>query len=245
MKRCQLFNAGIIVLAALSFSRPLIAAEAIRVDVGAADGRRDTGTPHWDTWKVADGAEANGKFGVVEVTLRPVGQVEGGIRGFLTKAGIDTGATMATDGVMSARGMEMEIKGLAAGRHTLATYHNSIWDETTSSLNISCHETKPSDESVEQVKGLQPSRKVAHNDDVASAFLSFVAVADKPVVIRIVPVEEDKQGPALLNGFEIDRSDPRRMARKPMPANDDEHVDGDSGSLELRWMPAANSDYRR
>lgn len=225
-------------MAAFSVDRPLSAADAIRVDVGAADGRRDTGTPHWQTWKVENGREASGKFGDVEVTLRSVGQAEADIRGFLTKAGIDTGATMATDGVMSAGGIEMEIKGLAAGPHTIVTYHNSIWDESARRLNVSCHGAKPSDESVEQVAGLQPSQKVTHNDDVASAFLSFVAIAGKPVVMRIVPDEGGKRRTAVLNGFEIDRSDPRRMARKPIPTNDDEHVDGDSGSLELRWAPA-------
>jgi hypothetical protein len=159
----------------------------------------------------------------------------------LTKTGIDTGATMATDGVMSAGGIEMEIKGLAAGPHTIVTYHNSIWDELASSLNVSCHGTKPGNESIERVTGLRPSQKVAHNDDVASAFLSFHAVADKPVVIRIVKGARAERQPALLNGFAIDRSDPRRMARKPAPANDDEHVDGDSGFVELRWTPATDA----
>jgi hypothetical protein len=61
--------------------------------------------------KVKGGGEASRTFADVTVTLRVAGQADGGIDTFLTKAGIDTGATMATDGVASAGGIEMEIRG--------------------------------------------------------------------------------------------------------------------------------------
>jgi len=239
--RRRWFAMGILALVVLSADRAMIAGERIRVDVGAADGRRDTGTPYWQTWKVKEGGEARRVFGDVTVTMRAIGKAGGGIDTFLTKAGIDTGATMATDGVAGAGGLEMEIRGLAAGPHTIVTYHNSIWDEPVGRLTVSCSGAQAGGDPGGRVVGLQPSRRVSHNDDVASAFMSLVAIAGKPVVVRVIPGEGGGRRPALLNGFEIDGPNPRRMARKPSPANDDEHANGDSGSVRLRWTPAVGA----
>lgn len=212
------------------------------MDVGAADGRRDTGTPHWETWKVKEGRETTQTFGGVTVTLRGAGEERADLETFLTKAGIDTGATMATDGVACDVGIELEIRGLAAGTHTVATYHNSIWDEPVGRATVSCLGASiGTNEEAPGRDGIEPSRKVTHDDDVASGFVRFVAAGDVPVVVRITPDGGGGRRVALLNGFEIDGIDPRRKARKPFPANDDEHVDGDSGRVELRWTPGTGA----
>ena len=219
--------------------------EPINVDLGADDGRRDTGTPHWETWKVKECNEAKRTFGEVSVTFRAANKGGDRITPFLTKAGIDTGATMATDGIASASGIEMEVKGLSEGPHTIVTYHNSIRDESVRSLTLTCPSGKVSaDAASDDVAGaasLQPSIRALHNDDVASGFISFVAEAETPVVIRIMPTEQYGQLGVILNGFSIDGTDPRRMARKPTPSHDDEHVDADARSVVLRWKPAAGA----
>lgn len=244
MKRSHWFTFSVLALAVLSVEPALVAAERVRVDVGAEDGRRDTGTPYWQTWKVKQGGEATSRnFGDVTVTLRAIEDAVDGLDTFLTKTGIDTGATMATDGVASATGdggIEIELRGLTAGPHTFVTYHNSIRDEPPSRLTVSCRGVKVGEGSDEHV-AVQPSQQVSHNDDAASAFFSFVAEADKPVVIRILANEGGARRVAVLNGFEIDGDDPKRTARKPTPAHDDEHVDGDAGVVQLQWKPAAGA----
>ena len=51
-----------VALAAVLFCKETVMAEGmIRVDLGAEDGRRDTGTPHWQTWKVAAGERGSGR----------------------------------------------------------------------------------------------------------------------------------------------------------------------------------------
>ena len=146
---------------------------------------------------------------------------------------------MATDGIGSVGGIEMQIDGLSDGVHSVATYHNSISKNSASQLRVTCAGGKVRGETPSDGLGetalLQPSRRVLHNDDVSSAFVSFVASADEPIVIRMLPTEDHGRQLALLNGFEIDCTDPSRKARKPAPAHDDEHVDGNSGSVELQW----------
>ncbi len=244
MYRC--FLAHLITVATLFWcGGSLVAKERISVDLGADDGRRDTGTPYWETWKVKEGGEAKRTFGAVSVTLRAVQNEGDGLRPFLTKTGIDTGATMATDGIGSVGGIEMEIQGLSDGAHSIVTYHNSISDKPVSQLRVICPSGKvrgeTSSDGLAESASLQPSHRVLHNDDVASAFVSFVASADEPVVIRILPTEDNGRQLCLLNGFEIDRTDPSLRARKPVPAHDDEHVDGDSGSVELQWSAATGA----
>ena len=84
MYRCFVVN--LITLATLFWcGEALNARERISVDLGADDGRRDTGTPHWETWKVNEGGEAIRSFGDVRVTLRAVKTEGDGLRPFLTK----------------------------------------------------------------------------------------------------------------------------------------------------------------
>ena len=98
------------------------AAEPIRIDLGKADGRNDTSTRSWFDWKVSNdvGTEVTAGFGPVQCRLRAA-DADASLMPFMTKAGIDTGATMATDGVECVGGMEVEIRGLAPGWHSLVT----------------------------------------------------------------------------------------------------------------------------
>ena len=87
-------------------------AEPIRIDIGMDTGRNDTATPGWREWQVPNGAEAQREFDGVTVTLR---SAEGGdLKGQWFKAGLSTGATMATDGVVAPT-IEIELRGLEPG----------------------------------------------------------------------------------------------------------------------------------
>ena len=198
------------------------------------DGRRDTGAPYWQEWKVPEGAPASRRFNGVAVTLRDIEQPQQGVRPFLNKAGIDAGATMAMDGVGSRLGIEVEISGLPRGPHTIVTYHNSVGEQTTSDLRASWGDEENSAAGGADAILVRPSQRATHDDDVASAFLR-VLVDEEPLVIRIVPQSDRYDSLAVLNGLEIDSDDPKSRPRKPVPAHDDEHVDGDSGIVRLTW----------
>lgn len=214
----------------LSLLSSTLAADPLRVDVGNDTGRHDTATLDWHEWQVPAGDEAARRFGDLQVTLRPV-DGGSGVAGAWKKSGLATGATMATDGVTAPNGLEVVVTGLASGHHTLATYHNTLSDEASAPYTIS---VVGQDARAE----VTPSFQAAKNTDVPSAYLRFEAEAGEPVVVRIIADRKERDASVILNGFEIDTVDPKRKADEPYPSHRDTHVDGDDGSVTLRWAPA-------
>ncbi|HEY2881614.1 MAG TPA: hypothetical protein VGJ15_04260, partial [Pirellulales bacterium] len=212
-------------------------AERLRVDISPDNGRNDIITAGWENWRVASGGDTKSKkFGDVTITLRRAGKVGKGIACDCWKGGIDYKATVTSDGVYIADGdsggqLEMVIAGLMPGKHSIVTYHNSIWNGTLSHFDVLVND-KP------LAKGIAPSIKVTDRDDSATACVEIEAVKDQDVVLRFVP---DGKGPfdnVVLNGFEIDRPDPLRQALKAIPANGDEHAGADT---VLNWRPAKSA----
>lgn len=201
-------------------------AEPIRIDLGMDTGRNDTATPGWQEWQVKNDHEATHEFDGIAVTLRsPAGSI---VEGQWYKAGLSTGATMATDGVM-APALEIELAGLKPGRHSLVTYHNGLNKEPLNSFTIAVIGNDAN-------ATVQPTTRVASNEAAECAYVEFDVRADTPAVIRITGDPS-----VVLNGLEIDATNPKAKALIPTPANNDGHVDGDSGSVTLTWQPAANT----
>ncbi|MFO0808231.1 MAG: hypothetical protein U0746_06380 [Gemmataceae bacterium] len=196
----------------------------VKVDVSPANGRRDILTAEWDNWTVKDGPSATVRFHGLTFTLRPVGSDK--LTAALWKGGLDTGATMTTDGVI-APALELVVSGLTPGKHTVVTYHNLFADNAAGPYTVTVDGTPVAQK-------LKPSRRVARDDDAAFAFVTVEAVAGRDVVIRI----ESAAGPAVLNGFEIDTPDPARRATKPTPAHADEHV---AEEPTLGWVAAKSA----
>jgi hypothetical protein len=199
-------------------------AEPIRIDIGMDTGRNDTGTPGWHEWQVKNGSEATREFDDVQITLRGAEGTE--LRGDWFKAGLATGATMATDGVL-AKGIELEIRGLAPGRHGLVTYHDAFGKHKLSEHVVSVVGANVRDE-------VLPSHGVPSNDAAQSAYVEFDVDANQPVVVQI----SAETGEAILNGLEIDGTNPKMTAHRPLPASGDEHANGDDGAIKLSWQPA-------
>jgi hypothetical protein len=215
-------------------------AAELKVDLSPNLARQDILTPGWENWKVPEGASATAQFGDVRVTLRPAGAVGSGLAVSWWKAGLDYPATMASDGVSVKDGraggqLEIVLAGLSPGRHTLATYYNSLWDEPISALSVAVN-------GVTKVRGVRPSVKVLHDDDVASAYVEFEAVAGKDVVVTLRPDGSGQIDNIILNGFALDMPNPARRARKPVPARNDEHAPEDP---VLAWQPAATATAHR
>jgi hypothetical protein len=238
-------------LAVCSFaSVPVFAAPSLRIDVGMATGRSDTATPGWIEWQVPDGREASRDFNGVRVTLRGAGQGgDGTLRGVWNKAGL-LDATMAADGVTVDRGgMDIVINDLPPGRHSLVTYHNIVSGPPSEDLSVTvvaglapAADTAPVDVVPAEHTRVTPSRDVKSNDDVASGYVEFAASTGQPVIVRIASVAD---ADVILNGLEIDGSNPANKGKKPLPADLDWHVDADSGSLHLQWAPAKSAVNQR
>jgi hypothetical protein len=207
----------------IAFALPCFA-EPIRIDIGMDLGRNDTGTPGWHEWLLKNGQIAEREFDGVKFTLR--GLSGGGFKADWFKAGLVTGATLATDGV-TAPIIEVEIVGLIPGVHSLATYHNGFTESPLAKHTIAIVNGTASEQ-------IQPSVQAATNEAAESAYLEFEVKGDEPLVVRVTADQND----AVLNGIEIDGTNPKTKAFQPTPTDGDEHVDGSDGEVELIWQPA-------
>lgn len=220
-------------LAILFFATHASAKPLVRVDVGMDTGRSDTATAGWEEWQVPDGNSPAREFNGVRVQLRAA---EGeGVKGTWLKKLLVTGATMGADGVVVEGGdkpavLEIKLTGLPAGKHSLVTYHNWLGENAAGEYQLSVV-------GQESKSAVTPSVVATNNDDAASGYVEFNAQEGKPVVIQIA-ARSGNLDHVILNGFEIDGVDPTRKARKPVPMDEDLHVDAQSGQVKLSWSPA-------
>lgn len=151
---------------------------------------------------------------------------------------VSDGLTVSPANLANGGQIQMTVTGLAAGSHTLLTYHNA-WDA------LAAGSIGPIDISVNgslAVDNLIPTIRAATNFDAAYAYLSFT-VSGPADVTTILFAAEPTGGAysvrnALINGFEIDTPNIFRIASNPYPADGDGHVDADSGSVTLSWAAA-------
>ncbi|MEO6436682.1 MAG: T9SS C-terminal target domain-containing protein [Tepidisphaeraceae bacterium] len=186
-------------------------AASLRVDINADNDRRDMLSPSGENWRFSESRDASKTFDAVTATLRNAGT--GKLEPVGWKGGIDSGALLTTDGVANPEGgIEIVLTGLAAGKHSLATFHNSVSEKRLPKCVVSVGG---------QSSTVQPTVRAASDYDAATAFVEFDARAGEQVVIRIQP---QGAGGTVLNGFEIDAPDPARRAAKPTPVHCDEHA---------------------
>jgi len=206
------------------------AGAALKVDISPDNGRKDIQTPRWENWLIKDGQQkVSGTFGSVTVTLRnPSGSKMGAT---MWKGGIDTGATVTTDGVTVSQGggLEMTLHGLTPGPHTLVTIHNAFDKPLDATCTISI-------DGQVKASGVKPTFRVTNDVDAANTFVQFDAKAGQDVVVSIKPDTAD--GMVVLNGFQIDTTNPAKLALKPFPLDTDEHAVEEPA---LAWTPAKDA----
>ncbi|MEQ2010232.1 MAG: hypothetical protein ABMA26_25895, partial [Limisphaerales bacterium] len=188
---------------------------AVKVDLNVADDRKDGMSRGWENWAVTNGATAARVFGDVSVTVRGVG---GALRTEVWRPGIAAGATLSADGV-TVRGegrvaVELEFNGLAAGRHSLATWHHWPVDKGVPGAVAIAVDGQV------LVRGVKLAAGVTNDFEATSAFVEFTAAAGKPVVVRV-----EGDGAAVVNGFELGGANPALRASRPGPENFDGHAD--------------------
>ena len=203
------------------------------------------------TW-LATGANAiSNTFGGVLIRFRRVDTFGTTLKSGYWKEGITTAAynaKLVNDGILadsdnggnSGAQIEMLIRGLSAGPHTLQTYHNTFPNPasyTFSPLNILVN-------GVQVVTNLPVSNRVTNNADAAYSYLQFTAVAGQDVVVLF---KADTSNASItdknvyINGFEIDTPYAANQASRPYPLDREGHANADGGSLVLAWNAASNA----
>ena len=204
--------------------------QPLRIDVSPDNGRRDHLTRGWENWVVAPGKQAEFAVGDVTLSIEPTENSASGLAADWWKAGLVHDATMASDGVyVEDRGLAIRIRGLSPGKHSLATYHNSVWDGPLGPIEVRVDGSLRASE-------VRPSRRVTNEADAASVFVEFDVAAGGDVLVEIMPHREHSRGTRIiLNGLELDTVDPVKKAIKPNPATGDEHV---AARPALSWQRA-------
>jgi len=253
-KPCYLLAALLILVRSAS-------AQEIKVDFNAnnrpvSEGW-DTAYTSWNTNSIwfAGGDVISNTFQGITFTFRRVGPTGTALRPDRYAAGLTTAgwnAKLVSDGIQvepphitnvvgsgqSPARIELTISGLAAGQHTLLTWHNT-WQNpspyTFSPLNIYLNGTQI-------ITNLPVSNRVTNNADAAYSYVSFVTDGINDTVVAYEASADFNVTDAnpCIDGFELNTPNFKFKANKPSPANGEEHVDADATkSVLLYWTKAA------
>jgi len=149
--------------------------------------------------------------------------------------------------------LSLAVSNLAAGVHTIATYHNCIWGTNSAYFAGSSGVLSRCIISANGVPVFTnvPSQLVTNDFKCGFAFFSITNAYDgEPVVLNFEPDHSSDLDFVVLNGFQIDRPNaPGTTATAIFPAPADEHVfahadvpnpgTSSSGFLSLQWVPAS------
>ena len=153
---------------ALAWTCAARAALPLRVDINPDNGRSDARSKGWQDWR-AGGKQETYKSDGVTVSFRAVGAKKISID--MWKGGYDSGATLASDGLVAqGGGVEMVVSGLPAGRVGIATYHNIFADEAPAPFSVALNGDV-------KLRGVTPTKRIANDYDAATAFVEVNAEA--------------------------------------------------------------------
>jgi len=214
-------------------------AEPLKVDLNPSEPRKDLLTPHWENW-AWDGKSDSKRFGSVTVSFGAIpgdtkiaGKMPAlpvGLSPVWFKGLIDYGVHLGLDGIASSgtnSEIVMRLSRLTPGKHSLVTYHNEVRDLPPAKLDVLIGETV-------KLKGVAETRRATNDYELASVFIEFDAEPGKDVLVGFRPDPSSPNRSIVINGFEIDTTDPHKRASKPVPANDEEHF---AEGQALAWTP--------
>ena len=202
--------------------------------------------PGYISWVIDGGQSDSIIIKGVRVKFTRAGSVGTALKSDWYKAGVQAPwyARLANDGLTVEDGdaggqIEMRISGLAEGKHTLLTYHNTYsnpLNNTFSPIDIYLDDSLVVDD-------LMPSNRANTNDEVPTAYLVISATTGRDAVILFAAETSSSASSknVTISGFELNTPNARYQAKYPDPADGDEHADADTGSLVLGWTAAGSA----
>lgn len=136
--------------------------------------------------------------------------------------------------------LNLVLSGLPAGEHSLLAYHNVTDGNQTNPAKI---DVSVNGEIV--LTGVEQSSRELLPSASGQSYIKFSAVEGEKVTISYTTVLEEGETytttGVFLNALVFDLPNPKTTALDPYPANNDIHVDGDNGEVELSWTPATSA----
>ena len=134
--------------------------------------------------------------------------------------------------------IELRIKGLETGTHTIMAFLNAVDSPvfTFSPIDISVNGNLVLDNVI-------PTIRAHKTADAKSVYLTFQATTGNDVVILFAAERSGTEvyKNVMLNGFELNTPNIFNQATNPSPGNNDEHVELNSGGTILSWTSAINA----
>jgi hypothetical protein len=215
---------------------------AVRVDLNVSGRQeKEVNEPRYTAWVLHPDTMYK-TFGELTVTMAKYGNAGTGLTTSWYKTGLQAPyfARLANDGirvdgVVSGAGqMTMTLAGLHKGTHSILLYFN-VWDAPANTYT-------PVDIYVDEQKKMTVTQTVRAMDNAAAtvAYIEFPVKDYQDVVIRLSADEASSATVknVYLAGFELNVPNVQKQARKPSPADMDEHVNGDDGNIMLSWQSA-------
>lgn len=210
--------------------------------------KAEVNDPDYTSWVIASVNTSTYSENGVTFTMTRMGDKGDALGTNWYKAGIQSPyyARLVCDG-LTVKGttanlgaqIELRIKGLAAGEHTLLAFFNAV--DSPVGNNFS-----PIDISINGnlvVDNLIPSIRATTNAEAKSTYLKFQAVENTDVVLLFAAETSGTENIKnfILNGFELNTPNIFHQATNPFPKHNDEHVELSSGGKLLAWTTATNA----
>ena len=143
------------------------------------------------------------------------------------------------DGTANAGGqIELRLTGLAAGNHSLLLFLNAVDSDafTFSPIDISVDGSLVENDVV-------PTIRAANSSLAKSVYLNFQATDNTDVIVLLAAETAGTYDfkNVMLNGFELNTPNIFNQATNPIPSNNNEHAELNSGGTTLQWTAALNA----
>ena len=135
-------------------------------------------------------------------------------------------------------GLQLAIKGLSVGEHTLMAYHSNTDNngENIAPLDVLVNGRVVAEGVLQRSRGVTPST-------TPYSYIRFeVAKADETVIVQYITRPEEgvtyASTAVSINALVFDKHNPLTQAHDFLPENEDYHVAADDGSCRLSWNPS-------
>ncbi|MBN2576712.1 MAG: T9SS C-terminal target domain-containing protein [Deltaproteobacteria bacterium] len=198
----------------------------------------------YTAWPVTSAASISNTFAGITFTFAKAGANGTALRSDWQKAAIQApnyarllGDGLTVDGGEAGAQIQMTIKGLSAGPHSLLAYINQTGNVASAApIDVLMGDTV-------EIAGALPSIRALTTASAKTVYLQFDAQAGEDVVIlfRAEISSSAASKNVMINGFDLNVPNPADQASQPSPENGDEHVDCDAGSATLSWKAASTA----
>lgn len=185
--------------------------------------------PSYISWPISEQNEVEKSFGELSI------QLKGKFSSAWYKVGMNAPfySRLVSDGLITSQKLEMVIKGLSIGKHSLLTFHNTfdkMEGKTFSPVAIHVNG--------QLMETVIPTNRANSKMDAGMAYITFEVTQLEPVTIQF-----DLDGKSsnfvnqlVLNGFELDTPNIKKQANSPLPSDKNEHVDLLDDKINLEWV---------